>query len=114
MVTNRQKAAYTAAAAAAAAEGPAGFGARLAAIPRLIGDVLRGRYEGLGKGRLALMVLAFVYVVSPVDLIPEAILPIIGLADDAVVAAWLVSSVLGATTAYRAWESRERVNVVIG
>jgi uncharacterized membrane protein YkvA (DUF1232 family) len=42
---------------------------------------------------------------SPVDLLPEAFLTLPGLADDAAVAAWLVASLLGATTAYRVWES---------
>lgn len=105
MTTTRQKAAYAAAASAAAAEGPASFGARLASIPRLVRDVLAGRYDGLSKGRLGLMALALLYVLSPVDLIPEAILPVIGLADDAAVAVWLVAALFGATNAYRAWEA---------
>jgi uncharacterized membrane protein YkvA (DUF1232 family) len=51
------------------------------------------------------MLLAVLYVLSPVDLIPEAILPLVGLADDAVVAAWLVAALFGATSAYRSWET---------
>lgn len=105
MATTRQKAAYAAAAAAVAAEGPISFGARIASIPRLVRDVLGNRYFGLSKGRLGLMALAVLYVISPVDLIPEAVFPIIGLADDAAVAAWLVAALFGATTAYRAWET---------
>ncbi len=105
MANTRQKAAYAAAAAAAAAEGPFTFGARIASIPRLIRDVLGGRYDGLTKGRLGLMALAVLYVLSPVDLIPEAILPVIGLADDAAIAVWLVAALFGATNAYRAWEA---------
>ncbi len=107
----RQKAAFAAAPAAAAAEGPASLGGRLASIPRLVRDVLGGRYEGVSKGRLGLMLLAVLYVVSPVDLLPEAVLPVIGLADDAAVAAWLVATVLAATNAYRAWEA-ERVDPI--
>ena len=75
MTTPRRKAAYTAAAAAAATDGPSGFVARLASIPRMARDVLVGRYDGLTRGRLALMVLAVLYIVSPVDLLPEAVLP---------------------------------------
>jgi uncharacterized membrane protein YkvA (DUF1232 family) len=102
MANARQKAAYAAAAAAAAAEGPTGFGA---SIPRLVRDVLSGRYDGLSKGRLALMLLAVLYVLSPVDLLPEGFLPLVGLADDAAVAAWIVAAIFGATTAYRSWET---------
>jgi uncharacterized membrane protein YkvA (DUF1232 family) len=105
MANTRQKAAYAAAAAAAAADGPPSFRARIASIPRLVRDVLRGRYLGLSKGRLGMMFLGLLYVLSPVDLIPEAVLPLIGLADDAAVAAWLVASVFSATSAYRAWET---------
>jgi uncharacterized membrane protein YkvA (DUF1232 family) len=86
-------------------EGPTGFGARVASIPRLLRDTLNGSYDGLTRGRLALMLAALVYVLSPIDLVPEALLTIPGLADDAAVAAWLVAAMMGATTAYRAWES---------
>jgi uncharacterized membrane protein YkvA (DUF1232 family) len=66
-------------------------------------DVLLGRWTGMTRGRLALMALALLYIVSPVDLLPEAVLTIPGLADDAVVAGWLITSLFGATSAYLAW-----------
>ena len=107
MASTRRKAAYTATAAAAAADGPAGFGSRVASIPRLVRDVLAGDYDGMTRGRLAMMVLALLYIVSPIDLLPEALMTIPGLADDAAVAAWLVAATFGATTAYRAWENNQ-------
>ncbi len=109
MASTRSKAAFTAAAAAAAADGPAGFGSRVASIPRLVRDVLAGNYDGTSRGRLAMMVLALLYIVSPIDLLPEALMTIPGLADDAAVAAWLVAATFGATTAYRAWENNQAV-----
>ncbi|MBI1378400.1 MAG: DUF1232 domain-containing protein [Frankiales bacterium] len=105
MASRGRRAAAAAAAAAAMDEGPSGVGARLASLPRLVRDVLSGRYDGLSKRRLLLMVLAVLYVVSPVDLLPEAVLTIPGLLDDAAVAAWLVASLLRATTDYREWET---------
>lgn len=105
MVTKRRAAAYAAAAAAASADGPSGFGQRVASIPRLVRDVMIGRYKGLSRGRLLLMLLAVVYVVSPVDLLPEALLTIPGLVDDVAVAGWLVAATFRATTAYREWET---------
>jgi uncharacterized membrane protein YkvA (DUF1232 family) len=105
MASKGRKAAAAAAAAAAMSDGPTGFMARVASIPRMVRDVFRGDYDGLSRGRLLMMVLAVLYIVSPVDLLPEAILTIPGLADDAAVAAWLVASVLGATSAYRLWEN---------
>ncbi len=102
MSQRRRKAAYTAAAAAAMSEGPTSFGQRVASVPGLVRDTLNGRYDGLGKGRLAMMAVALVYIVSPIDVLPEALLTIPGLMDDAAVAAWLIATLMGATTAYRA------------
>lgn len=105
MAGNRKKAAYAAAAAAAASDGPVGFAQRVGSIPRMVRDVMSGRFDGIGRGRLLIMVLAVVYIVSPIDLLPEAVLTIPGLLDDAGIAAWLVAALFGATTAYRHWEN---------
>lgn len=105
MASNRKKAAYAAAAAAAASDGPIGFAQRVGSIPRMVRDVLSGRFDGIGRGRLLVMVLAVVYIVSPIDLLPEAVLTIPGLIDDAGIAAWLIAALFGATTAYRHWEN---------
>ncbi len=101
--TPRRSAFFAATATAAVADGPLGFAERIASIPRLALDVLIGRYDGMTRGRLFLMLAAAFYIVSPVDLLPEAFLTLPGLADDAVVAGWLVASLFGATTAYAAW-----------
>jgi uncharacterized membrane protein YkvA (DUF1232 family) len=102
-VSRRRKAAYTVAATAAMSEGPLSFGQRVASLPGLVRDTASGRYDGLGRGRLAMMGLALVYIIAPIDLVPEALLTIPGLMDDAAVAAWLIATLMGATTAYRAW-----------
>ena len=72
-------------------------------------DVLLGRYDGMSRGKLLLMAAAAVYIVSPIDLLPEALLTLPGLADDAVVAGWLLASVLGGTSAYAAWREGQVV-----
>ena len=46
------------------------------------------------------MSLALLYLVSPVDLLPEAILTIPGLLDDAAVAVWLVAGLVSAADDY--------------
>jgi uncharacterized membrane protein YkvA (DUF1232 family) len=78
-------------------------GERLRALPRLVGATLGGRYHGTTPGRLGLMALAVVYVVSPLDLLPD-VLPLIGVADDAMVVAWLAGTVLQETGEFLAWE----------
>lgn len=85
------------------ADGP-GLGEQLGAVPRMVRASLSGRYTGLERSRLALMALALVYVVSPVDLVPEAVLLLVGLADDAMVLAWLSGAVLSETQAFLDWE----------
>ncbi|HYN75770.1 MAG TPA: YkvA family protein [Candidatus Limnocylindria bacterium] len=103
VITNRRRAAFAAAAAAAASNEPLTLGARIAAFPNLVADVLLGRWDGLTRGRLMMMGLALLYIVSPIDLMPEALLTIPGLLDDAAVAAWLVAALFGSTAAYDAW-----------
>ena len=78
---------------------------QVAALPRLVVATLRGRYTGTTAKRLGLMALAAAYVVSPVDLVPEAVLLLAGFADDALVLAWLAGAVLDETSAFLRWES---------
>jgi uncharacterized membrane protein YkvA (DUF1232 family) len=104
MSKSSRRTAFTSAATAAGAEGPASLMARISAFPRLVRDVATGRFVEVSRGRLLLMGLAVLYIVSPVDLVPEVFLTLPGLVDDVAVAGWLVSSALGATAAYLAWE----------
>ena len=82
------------------------IGDQLLALPRLVSMTLRGQYPGLDRGRLLLMAMALAYVVSPVDLMPEALLLIAGLGDDALVLGWLAGAVLTETEAFLAWEAQ--------
>jgi uncharacterized membrane protein YkvA (DUF1232 family) len=93
---------------------------QLLALPRLVLMTLRGAYPGLDRGRLLLMGLALAYVVSPVDLVPEALFLLAGMGDDAVVLSWLAGTVLVETERFLAWEgsaspaARHRHGVVPG
>jgi uncharacterized membrane protein YkvA (DUF1232 family) len=108
-----RKAAFTAlwTAMRASRRGGPSLGRRLAAIPRMIGATLSGRYDG--KGRLFAMVVAAAYIISPIDLIPEAFLLVFGLIDDAAVAVWLAGAVLSETDRFLEWE-RRRARVIPG
>jgi uncharacterized membrane protein YkvA (DUF1232 family) len=79
----------------------------------MLGQGFTGRYPHLAKGRVALAAVALVYLVSPIDAIPELIVPILGLGDDAFVAAWLVGVLLSETDTFLDWE-RARADVVVG
>ncbi|GIF19273.1 hypothetical protein Ate02nite_20030 [Paractinoplanes tereljensis] len=84
---------------------------RIAAVPRMLKASATGQYDG--GMRLALMAAATAYVVSPIDLIPEAFLLVVGLADDAVMITWLAGTVLAETERFLEWEKqRDRVVVI--
>jgi uncharacterized membrane protein YkvA (DUF1232 family) len=94
--------------------GAPGIADRLRAVPRLVSMTWRGHYAGLGRRRLALLLLAVLYLVSPLDLIPDVV-PLLGVTDDAVVLTWLAGTLLSETALFLAWEaSRTRARVVPG
>ncbi|ROO51695.1 uncharacterized protein DUF1232 [Micromonospora sp. Llam0] len=95
----------------AGARGGPSLGRRLAALPRMIRATVRGDYDG--GLRLALMTAAVAYVASPFDLVPEAMLLMLGIVDDALVVTWLAGSVLAETERFLDWEAR-RESVVPG
>lgn len=80
------------------------MGERAGAVPRMVRATFNGEYVGVSKGRLLLMLAAAGYLVSPLDLIPEAVLPIAGLADDALVLSWLATRLVEETEAFLDWE----------
>jgi uncharacterized membrane protein YkvA (DUF1232 family) len=87
--------------------GEPGLGERLRAVPRLVSATLSGRYRGTTRGQLGMVALAVLYTLSPIDLVPEAFLPLIGLADDALVITWIAGRLLGETDAFLRWERAE-------
>jgi uncharacterized membrane protein YkvA (DUF1232 family) len=93
------------------ARGGPSLGTRVAAIPRMLKATARHEYDG--GMRLALMTAATIYVVSPVDFVPELLLSVFGLADDAVAAVWLAGMVLSETERFLEWEKRRAHTVVL-
>jgi len=73
---------------------------RLRWLPAMTRDALRGRWTGPGRRRLAGAALGTLYLVSPVDAVPELWTPLLGLLDDGLVAAFVVTSVKAATDDY--------------
>ncbi|MBK9476187.1 MAG: DUF1232 domain-containing protein [Tetrasphaera sp.] len=78
--------------------------ARAAALPRLLRATVAGQYPGTTLVRLLTLAAAIAYVVSPVDVLPEALLGPLGLADDAFVVTWLVRGLVEETEAFLEWE----------
>lgn len=110
--TLKRTAAFTALAKAlmSGSRGGPSVATRLAALPRMLKATAKGEYDG--GMRVALMAAATAYVVSPIDLIPEAFLLVVGLVDDAVMIAWLAGTLLAETQRFLEWE-KERDRVVV-
>ncbi|WP_137120125.1 YkvA family protein [Segeticoccus rhizosphaerae] len=84
--------------------GSPGLLTRVAALPRLTLATVRGDYRGATVRELLILLGAVAYVVSPVDLMPEAVLGVFGLGDDAVVVGWVAVTVVNLTEDFLAWE----------
>jgi uncharacterized membrane protein YkvA (DUF1232 family) len=80
------------------------LGERAGAVPRLVRATAKGDYRGTSPRRLLLMMAAAGYIVSPVDLLPEGVLGIFGLADDAMVLSWLATRLVEETEKFLEWE----------
>ena len=84
---------------------------RLQAVPRLVRCTVERTYAGTTLKRLGLVAGAVAYVASPIDLLPEAILPVVGAADDAVVISWAIKAFFEETDRFIAWEAGQGVRV---
>jgi uncharacterized membrane protein YkvA (DUF1232 family) len=76
-------------------------------LVRLLKAWKEGSYRGLSVRTLASLAAALLYVLSPVDMIPDFI-PGIGLIDDAAVLALLLHSIAQDLAAFRVWEDHRR------
>ena len=67
------------------------LGARMSAVLPMLRDAFTGRWPEASKGRLTAALLGVLYVVSPLDLMPEIILGPFGIFDDVAIAALCVA-----------------------
>jgi uncharacterized membrane protein YkvA (DUF1232 family) len=81
--------------------------ADLPSLVRLLRAWRSGSYRGLSVRTLASLAAALLYLLSPVDLVPDFI-PGIGLIDDVVVLALLLQSLAQDLATFRAWEQNRR------
>lgn len=89
--------------------GAPGLVRRLAAAPLLVKDVTFGRYPGLTPGRLyGFFLLMALYVISPIDAIPDFI-PVIGWGDDTLVVLWFMNGLVRESGRYVEWRRAGRL-----
>ncbi|MFA1546600.1 YkvA family protein [Actinomadura chokoriensis] len=93
--------------------GAPGLWTRVRAVPRMIKSVLRGEYKGLSFKMLGLLALGLVYIISPIDAIPDMI-PIAGIADDAGLALWMAAALVKSAGDFVTWERGGRPTVIVG
>ncbi len=70
-----------------------------------ISDIVHGQYKDYGKRGLALAVAAIIYVISPLDIIPD-IIPT-GLLDDATIIAWAIVQLNSELEKYKRYRNGE-------
>jgi uncharacterized membrane protein YkvA (DUF1232 family) len=78
-------------------------------LGRLVAAYSRGDYRDIPLDSLVMVIAGLVYVVSPIDLIPDA-LPVAGYADDAVAVGFVIRQVHHELTAFRAWDAKAPSN----
>lgn len=89
--------------------GAPGLIRRLVAAPLLVKDVTFGRYPGLRPGRLyGFFLLMALYVISPIDAIPDFI-PVIGWGDDTLVVLWFMNGLMRESGRYVEWRRADRL-----
>ena len=84
----------TVAGAVKASRGHHPLGKRLLAVLPMLRDSFTGRWSGAPRGRLLAAILGLVYVVSPIDLLPEILLGPLGLGDDLAIAVVAVAALM--------------------
>jgi uncharacterized membrane protein YkvA (DUF1232 family) len=76
----------------------------LTALFRLLQAYMRREYTDIAWGSIVLVIVAIVYFVSPLDLIPDFI-PALGFVDDAAVIAFVVAQVKTEVDDFLRWEA---------
>jgi uncharacterized membrane protein YkvA (DUF1232 family) len=75
-------------------------------IRRMLASYYEGKYKAIPWSTVVKAVLGMIYFVSFVDIIPDFI-PAIGLLDDFVVIAWVVSAIRDDLDKFKNWESQQ-------
>ena len=88
------------------APGTPSLAERVRLAPAMLSDSFAGRFPALSRTRLAMLLLGIVYILSPVDLVPESALLLLGLTDDVLVGGWVVATTLDAAGEYATWRKQ--------
>ncbi|MFI0374248.1 YkvA family protein [Actinomadura sp. 1N219] len=90
-----------------------GLWERVRAVPRMLKSALRGQYKGLSHATLGLLALGVVYIISPIDAVPDVI-PVVGIVDDTGLALWMLAVLVKSAGDFVTWERGGRPTVLVG
>lgn len=79
-------------------------------LGRLIKAYASGQYRAIPWQSLVSIVGVLIYIVNPIDLIPD-LLPLVGLADDVALTLWLFRSLGKDLEAFETWEKTQAVPI---
>ncbi len=74
----------------------------LKVLTELIKDYYSGRYKNLTKGSIILVLISLIYLVNPMDIVPDFMLG--GFIDDAAVIAYILKKLTTEVNAYKLWK----------
>ena len=87
-------------------EGLAAVRCHLSLLADMASDITKGRYTDYSKGNFLLAVAALIYVVSPLDLVPDFLI-VLGLLDDVAIVGWAMSRLKTEVDKYQAFVTKK-------
>lgn len=70
-------------------------------VIELIRDWLKGEYKNLSKSSVVMIIIGFLYLINPIDIIPDFIVG--GFLDDAAVLAYIFKKIKDEISEYKKW-----------
>lgn len=82
---------------------------QIGVLTDFVADVTKGRYKGYNKSKLLLCVAALLYVVSPLDLVPDFVIGL-GFLDDVAIVLWAFKTLGDEIEKYRKQKSGDGID----
>lgn len=89
-----------------------GVGNLLSDVPLLVSLVksyINGEYKEIPYNSIVAVIATLLYVISPIDIIPDVI-PVVGFADDAMAVAFCIKMIHDDLEKYKAWRDHKNLN----
>ncbi len=77
-------------------------------LVNFVKNVVKGEYKGYSKSNMLLAVAALIYVVSPLDIVPDLLVGL-GFLDDVAIVAWAINKLGEEIEKYKQWSAASKV-----